>query len=60
MYFGKVDWEIIRKVKEKVKILVVVNGDIIDFELVKRVYEVIRVDGIMIGRAVFGNFWVFF
>ncbi len=59
LYSGKADWEIIRKVKEKVKIPVVANGDITDFESAKRAYEVTRADSIMIGRAALGNPWVF-
>lgn len=48
MYSGKADWEIIRKVKEKVKIPVIANGDIVDFESAKKAYEVTRADSIMI------------
>jgi tRNA-dihydrouridine synthase B len=59
LYSGKADWEIIRKVKEKLKIPVIANGDIVDFESAKRVYEVTRADSIMIGRAALGNPWVF-
>lgn len=36
MYSGKADWEIIKMVKEKVKIPVVANGDIVDFESAKK------------------------
>ncbi|WPX08575.1 tRNA dihydrouridine synthase DusB [Anaerocellum danielii] len=59
MYSGKADWEIIRKVKERVKIPVIANGDIVDFESAKRAYEVTRADSIMIGRAALGNPWLF-
>lgn len=59
MYSGKADWEIIRKVKERLKIPVVANGDIVDFESAKRVYELTGADSIMIGRAALGNPWVF-
>jgi len=59
LYSGKADWEIIRKVKERLKIPVVANGDITDFESAKRVYEITGADSIMIGRAALGNPWVF-
>ncbi|ADQ45120.1 TIM-barrel protein, nifR3 family [Caldicellulosiruptor kronotskyensis 2002] len=59
LYSGKADWEIIRKVKEKLKIPVIANGDIVDFESAKKAYEVTRADSIMIGRAALGNPWVF-
>ncbi|ABP66215.1 putative TIM-barrel protein, nifR3 family [Caldicellulosiruptor saccharolyticus DSM 8903] len=59
MYSGKADWEIIKMVKEKVKIPVVANGDIVDFESAKKAYEITEADSIMIGRAALGNPWVF-
>lgn len=59
MYSGKVDLEIIKKVKESVKIPVIGNGDIIDEESALKMLEYTGVDGIMIGRGVFGNPWIF-
>ena len=58
-YTGKADLEIIKKVKENVKIPVIGNGDIVDGETAKRMFEYTGVDGIMIGRGSFGNPWVF-
>ena len=57
-YSGQVDLEIIKKVKEKVKIPVIGNGDIIDEESAKKMFEYTGVDGIMIGRGVMGNPWL--
>ena len=58
-YSGKADLEIIKKVKESVKIPVVGNGDIIDEESALKMFEYTGVDGIMIGRATLGNPWIF-
>ena len=53
------DWNIIRDVKNSVKIPVVGNGDIKSVEDAKRMFDVTGVDGIMIGRASLGNPWIF-
>ena len=58
-YTGKADWEIIKKVKESVKIPVIGNGDVVDEETALQMFETTGVDGIMIGRASFGNPWIF-
>lgn len=58
-YSGKADLEIIKKVKENVKIPVIGNGDIVDEESAYNMFEKTNVDGIMIGRGSFGNPWIF-
>ena len=58
-YSGKADWNIIRKVKEAVKIPVTGNGDVKTKEDAKKMFEQTNVDGIMIGRAAIGNPWIF-
>ena len=59
-YFGRnVDLEIIRKVKEAVKIPVIGNGDVVDEESALKMFKETGVDGIMIGRGAFGNPWIF-
>lgn len=58
-YSGKADWDVIKKVKETVKIPVIGNGDIIDEESAKNMLEYTGVDGIMIGRGAMGNPWIF-
>ena len=58
-YAGKADWDIIRKVKESVKIPVIGNGDVKSPEDAKEMFEQTNVDGIMIGRAALGNPWIF-
>lgn len=58
-YAGKADWEIIRQVKEAVKIPVIGNGDVVDGVSAKALLETTGCDGIMIGRACQGNPWIF-
>ncbi len=58
-YSGKADWDIIKKVKESVKIPVIGNGDVIDEETAYQMFETTGVDAIMIGRGSFGNPWIF-
>ncbi len=58
-YSGHADWDIIRQVKEAVRIPVIGNGDIIGPEKAKRMIEETGCDGIMIGRAAEGNPWIF-
>lgn len=58
-YGGNADWDIIKEVKENVKIPVIGNGDIKSPEDAKKILEDTNVDGIMIGRASLGNPWIF-
>ena len=58
-YTGKADWDIIKEVKDSVKIPVIGYGDIVDEETAYQMFEKTGVDGIMIGRGSFGNPWIF-
>lgn len=58
-YSGRADWEIIRKVKEAVRIPVIGNGDVDSPRQARRMLEETGCDGIMIGRAARGNPWLF-
>ena len=58
-YSGKADWNIIRQVKEAVRIPVIGNGDVVGAESAKALIEATGCDGVMIGRAAQGNPWIF-
>lgn len=57
-YSGEADWDIIRQVKEAVKIPVIGNGDVTSPELAKKMLEQTNADGVMIGRGCLGNPWL--
>lgn len=57
-YSGKVDLDIIKKVKESVSIPVIGNGDVNSIESAIKMFEYAGVDAIMIGRGALGNPWL--
>ena len=59
LYSGVADWDYIRKVKEQLSIPVIANGDIVDAASALRCLKWTGADGIMIGRATFGDPWIF-
>ena len=56
-YSGQVDLDIIKKVKEAVKIPVIGNGDVKTTNDAIKMFEYTGVDGIMIGRGILGEPW---
>jgi tRNA-dihydrouridine synthase B len=59
MYSGKVDYDIIKQVKQAVSIPVIGNGDIVDEQSATIMLEKTGCDAIMIGRGALGNPWLF-
>lgn len=58
-YSGKADWDIIRQVKEAVRIPVIGNGDVTDAVSAASLLGQTGCDGVMVGRASRGNPWIF-
>ena len=59
LYSGTADWDYIRKVKEQLSVPVIANGDIVDAQSALRCQKWTGADGLMIGRATFGDPWIF-
>ena len=58
-YTGKADWDIIREVKQAVKIPVIGNGDIFSGRGALDMIEQTGCDFVMIARGALGNPWIF-
>lgn len=59
MYTGINNLDAIKEVKEAVSIPVIGNGDVVDIESARKMFEYTKVDGIMIARGAMGHPWIF-
>lgn len=61
MYTGQADWTLIGEVKNnpRIHIPIIGNGDITSREDADKAFDRYDVDAVMIGRATFGNAWLF-
>jgi nifR3 family TIM-barrel protein len=58
-FSGKSDWTVIQTVKKALNIPVVGNGDIRSPGDARKMMQITGCDAVMIGRAAFGNPWIF-
>ena len=59
LYSGVANWDMIAKVKQQCTVPVIANGDVIGGETAIKCLKWTGADGVMIGRASFGDPWVF-
>ena len=61
MYTGNADWTLIKAVKDNpyIKIPIIGNGDIKSLDDADKAFDTYGVDAVMIGRATFGQPWIF-
>ena len=59
LYSGTADWDMIHKAREQLSIPVIANGDVSGGDAAVRCLKRTGADGLMIGRSVFGDPWIF-
>jgi len=58
MFSGNAKWDEVKKVKEKINIPLIINGDIIDIKTAQIALKESSADAVMIGRAMLGQPWL--
>lgn len=59
LYSGTANWDMIAKVKQQCSIPVIANGDVVSGETALKCQKWTGADGLMVGRASFGDPWIF-
>src|SRR3989339_2225313 len=58
-YSGKVNYKIIKAVKDALEIPVIASGDVLSAPLAKKMFDETGCDGIAVARGALGNPWIF-
>ncbi|MEW6081736.1 MAG: tRNA dihydrouridine synthase DusB [Bacillota bacterium] len=58
LYGGKADWSVIRRVRERISVPLIGNGDLRSPQDALAMVEATGCDGVMVGRAALGNPWI--
>jgi tRNA-dihydrouridine synthase B len=58
-YSGIVDYQVIKEVKEALKIPVIASGDGVSLSFIKKMFNETGCDGVAIARGALGNPWIF-
>jgi nifR3 family TIM-barrel protein len=58
-YSGKADWDVIKKVKQTVRVPIIGNGDIFSGQDALEMLEKTGCDAVMVARGAMGNPWIF-
>jgi len=59
VFSGCSDWNVIKEVKDFVKIPIIGNGDVLTLRDAEKMLEATGCDGVMVGRTLVGNPWFF-
>ena len=56
-FTSRLDFDLVRRIKESVKIPIIFSGNVNNFVRAQKTYDLTGVDGVMIGRALWGCPW---